>query len=100
MKITLRRTTSKIAVVGKQVKSFMVNRGLREDDPLSTTMFNFVLKNILRESNIETNEIILQQAPNNCICRWNCFKEKAGARNDFQKFGNHFQWIRAIYEWN
>lgn len=59
---TLENTTNKIKFQGRTSECFISNVGLRQGDPLSTTLFNIVLEALLRRSNIKTNYFIPRHA--------------------------------------
>lgn len=52
VKMTLTETDYKVIINGKTSEEFRVAQGLRQGDPLSTTLFNIVLDAALRESGI------------------------------------------------
>nr|CAH7760928.1 unnamed protein product [Callosobruchus chinensis] len=58
IQMSLKYTSNKVAVEGRLSKRFEVNKGLRQEDPLSTALFNLVLENILREAKIHTKGLV------------------------------------------
>lgn len=50
VKLTLKNTTRSVKVNGQISRSFEVNTGLRQEDPLPTTLFSLALEAILKTS--------------------------------------------------
>ena len=51
--MTLRETLNKVALS----KTFTLRKGIRQEDPLFTTLFNFILEALLQETAIRTDGI-------------------------------------------
>lgn len=58
VRITLENVSMKVLVRGKLSRNFTTKKGLKQGDPLSTVLFNFVLEGILRESKLHSNGMI------------------------------------------
>lgn len=52
--MTMAETENRVVVDGCVSQGVKVNKGLRQGDPLSATLFNIVLEKIIRESGIRT----------------------------------------------
>lgn len=59
IKMTLYATKCKVWWNGNKSEDFTVVNGLRQGDPLSTTLFNLVLESIIRQAKIHTDGIII-----------------------------------------
>lgn len=60
IQMTLKETTNKVKMNGKVSRKFKIKSGLRQGDPLSAALFNFVLEMALRISTIGGNNIIFR----------------------------------------
>lgn len=58
VEMTLKKTVNRVTMEGDVSESFLVEKGLRQGDPLSTTLFNIVLEAVLRESGLRTGGLI------------------------------------------
>lgn len=58
IKMTLEGSAGKVVVDGSVTEAFPIRKELRQDDPLSTVLFNLVLEKIMRESRIRTENVI------------------------------------------
>lgn len=61
IKMTLKGTHCRVVVDGKLSEKFEVRTGLKQGDPMSTTLFNLVLEKVIRDSKIQTNGLIYQK---------------------------------------
>lgn len=58
VKMTLHNTSNRILVEGSFSNQFIVKKGLRQGDPLSTDLFNLVLEAIMRGSGLQTAAVL------------------------------------------
>lgn len=66
VKMTMDNSTNEIAWKGHKSNNFETKEGLRQGDPLSTTLFNVILEGIIRKSKISTQETIFKNG-HQCI---------------------------------
>lgn len=66
IKMSLRDTKYKVKAEGFLTESFEVIKGLRQDDPLSTILFNLIWESIDRESGIQIKKSIYSRS-HQCI---------------------------------
>lgn len=62
VKMTLQNTRYKVRVGDSCSADFVVERGLRQGDPLSTVLFNFVLDEVIKESRMQVNRIVYMKS--------------------------------------
>lgn len=60
VRLTLENISMRVLVGRNLSGNFTTGRGLKQGDPLSTVLFNFVLEGILRESRLQTKGMIYQ----------------------------------------
>jgi hypothetical protein len=51
----LQDSNGKVKIQGQQTEAFDIERGLRQDDALSTILFNIVLEKVIRNSESNPN---------------------------------------------
>lgn len=56
--LTMKYTENAVKVGGKVSKSFQVKDGLRQGDPLSAVVFNFVLEKVIRDAKINRSGLL------------------------------------------
>jgi hypothetical protein len=56
VKMTLRRTLNKVQIKVKLSDSFQTTCGLRQEDALSTLLFNFTLEKAIRNSELKPGD--------------------------------------------
>lgn len=62
VKMTLEETWSEVKVEGENTPKFKITIGLRQGDPLSTTLFNIALEGVMRNSKTKRNNNILKDS--------------------------------------
>lgn len=58
VQMTLKDTRSRVAIGGNLSRHIAVNTGLKQGDPLSTSLFNIVLEVLIRQSELQTKGTI------------------------------------------
>lgn len=62
IKMTLQNTSNRVKCNGRTSDSFEVRQGLRQGDPLSTSLFDLALESIIRDSGINRKGILFNRS--------------------------------------
>lgn len=83
-KATLKETENKVIMGEKLSSSFMVDKGLRQGDPLSTVLFNLILEKVLRESCLNRSGVIYHKG-HQCLAYADDLTILARTRKELEK---------------
>lgn len=61
LEVSLKHTKAKVRFQGTTTHSFEINKGVKQGDPISPTLFNLVLEGVLRRTKLDKKNIMTDQ---------------------------------------